>query len=133
MIPFGFESFMILELVLLGLVILAQVRLLSLTNRRILAWPRTRERYLWFPSHWVVGKLHTMAVSWPTIWQMDPRLGWTMRRSSGFASNFTCTISVTATTVAVIEMAVMVLLKMLTLSASHFKTIDAVDKDVVNE
>ena len=52
--------------------------------------------------------------------------------SSGFASNFVRTILVMATTVAVVDMAVLVLLKILTSSASHCKTIDVIDKDVVN-
>ena len=73
-----------------------------------------------------------MAASWSTIYWMEPRLGWSMTRSGRIASDFPRTNVVMATTVAMVDIAVLCCLKILTTSASHCKTIDVVDKDVVN-
>ena len=60
--------------------------------------------YPWLPPHFVVEKPLAISAIWSNIRQIEQRLGCSTMQSSRVASNFVCTILVTATTVAVVDM-----------------------------
>ena len=114
MISFGFEPFVILALVRLDSVMKGQVKLLFLATRCILVWYRMRGRYTWFPLHSTETEWWRSCSQWLQVVRPfgGRRRGWA-GQCYGQAGllRILPTPLVMATTVAVINMAVLVLLK----------------------